>query len=220
MVAGNVPLAVIGAAMLWFGWFGFNAGSALSAGTLAGNTLLVSQISSATSAMVWIMLSWRSKAEKPSITAAITGAIAGLAGVTPASGFISAQGAFFLGIAVGLVSYFAVMLLKWRLSIDDALDVGSVHGLTGVVGSLAVGLIASSLINPAGPNGLLYGNPAQLGIQALGVVVVAALGFGGTVIIMKVINAVMRLRVEEVEEEVGLDITEQGETAYGDEWGE
>ena len=220
MVAGNVPLAVIGAAMLWFGWFGFNAGSALSAGTLAGNTLLVSQISSATSAMVWIMLSWRSKAEKPSITAAITGAIAGLAGVTPASGFISAQGAFFLGIAVGLVSYFAVMLLKWRLSIDDALDVGSVHGLTGVVGSLAVGLIASSLINPAGPNGLLYGNPAQLGIQALGVVVAAALGFGGTVIIMKVINAVMRLRVEEVEEEVGLDITEQGETAYGDEWGE
>lgn len=220
MVSGNVPLSVIGAAMLWFGWFGFNAGSALSAGPLAGNTLLVSQIASATSAMVWIVLSWRSKTEKPSITAVITGAIAGLAGVTPASGFISAQGAFFLGIAVGLVSYFGLMLLKWRLKVDDALDVGSVHGLTGIVGSLAVGLIASSVINPDGPNGLLYGNAAQLGIQALGVVVAAALGFGGTVVIMKVINAFMNMRVPKVEEEVGLDITEQGETAYGDEWGD
>jgi Amt family ammonium transporter len=220
MVSHNVPLAVIGAAMLWFGWFGFNAGSAFSAGALAGNTLLASQIASATSAMVWIMLSWRGKNEKPSVTAAITGAIAGLAGVTPASGFIDVQGAFFLGIAVGLVSYFGVLLIKWRLKVDDALDVGSVHGLTGIVGSLAVGLIASSIINPAGPDGLLHGNAAQLGIQALGVAVAAALGFGGTVIIMKIINAVIGLRVPKVEEEVGLDITEQGEVAYDEAFGE
>jgi Amt family ammonium transporter len=220
MVSHNVPLAVIGAAMLWFGWFGFNAGSALSAGALAGNTLLASQIASATSAMVWIVLTWRGKNEKPSVTAAITGAIAGLAGVTPASGFISVQGAFFLGIAVGLVSYFGVLLIKWRLKVDDALDVGSVHGLTGIVGSLAVGVIASTLINPSGPDGLLYGNPGQLGIQALGVLVAAALGFGGTIIIMKVINAVIGLRVPEVEEEVGLDITEQGEVAYDEALGE
>ena len=112
-----------------------------------------------------------------------------------------------------------VLLLKQRLKIDDALDVGSVHGITGIIGSLAIGLVASTLINPSGPNGLLYGNAAQLGIQALGVAVAAALGFGGTVIIMKVISAVMAVRVKEVEEEVGLDITEQGETAYGEDWG-
>jgi Amt family ammonium transporter len=112
------------------------------------------------------------------------------------------------------------LLIKRHLKIDDALDVGSVHGITGIIGSLAIGIIASSLINPAGPNGLLYGNLTQIGIQALGVAVAAILGFGGTIIIMKVINAVIGLRVKEVEEEVGLDITEQGETAYGEDWGE
>ena len=220
MVPHNIPLAVIGAAMLWFGWFGFNAGSALTSGALAGNTLLVSQIASATSALVWIGLSWRSKSEKPSTTGVITGAIAGLAGVTPASGFISAQNSFFLGIVLGFASYYGILLIKRHLKIDDALDVGSVHGITGIIGSLAIGIIASSLINPAGPNGLLYGNLTQIGIQALGVAVAAILGFGGTIIIMKVINAVIGLRVKEVEEEVGLDITEQGETAYGEDWGE
>jgi ammonium transporter, Amt family len=220
MVPHNIPLAVIGAAMLWFGWFGFNAGSALTSGALAGNTLLVTQIASATSAMVWIGLSWRSKSEKPSTTGVITGAIAGLAGVTPASGFISAQNSFFLGIVLGFASYYGILLIKRHLKIDDALDVGSVHGITGIIGSLAIGVIASSLINPAGPNGLLYGNLSQIGIQALGVGVAAILGFGGTIIIMKVINAVIGLRVKEVEEEVGLDITEQGETAYGEDWGD
>jgi ammonium transporter, Amt family len=220
MVPHNIPLAVIGAAMLWFGWFGFNAGSALTSGALAGNTLLVSQIASATSAMVWIALSWRSKTEKPSTTGVITGAIAGLAGVTPAAGYISAQNSFFLGIVLGFASYYGILLFKQRLKIDDALDVGSVHGITGIIGSLAIGLIASTIINPVGPSGLLYGNLTQIGIQALGVGVAVVLGFGGTIIIMKVINAVMGLRVKEVEEEVGLDITEQGETAYGEDWGE
>ena len=170
--------------------------------------------------MVWIGLSWRSKSEKPSTTGVITGAIAGLAGVTGASGFISAQNSFFLGIVMGFASYYGILLIKRRLKIDDALDVGSVHGITGIIGSLAIGIIASSLINPAGPNGLLYGNLTQIGIQALGVAVAAILGFGGTIIIMKVINAVIGLRVKEVEEEVGLDITEKGETAYGEDWGE
>jgi ammonium transporter, Amt family len=220
MVPHNIPLAVIGAAILWFGWFGFNAGSALTSGALAGNTLLVSQIASATSAMVWIALSWRSKTEKPSTTGVITGAIAGLAGVTPAAGYISAQNSFFLGIVLGFASYYGILLFKQRLKIDDALDVGSVHGITGIIGSLAIGLIASTIINPVGPNGLLYGNLTQLGIQALGVGVAVVLGFGGTIIIMKLINAVMGLRVKEVEEEVGLDITEQGETAYGEDWGD
>jgi ammonium transporter, Amt family len=112
-----------------------------------------------------------------------------------------------------------VIFLKGRLKLDDALDVGSVHGITGIIGSLAIGFVASTIINPSGPNGLFYGNAAQLGIQALGVVVAGVLGFGGTIIIMKVINVVIGLRVKEVEEEVGLDITEQGETAYGEDWG-
>jgi ammonium transporter, Amt family len=218
-VPHNIPLAVIGAAILWFGWFGFNAGSALSSGPLAGNTLLVSQIASATSAMVWIVLSWRRKTEKVSTTGVITGAIAGLAGVTPAAGYISAQNSFFLGIILGLASYYGILFFKRRLQIDDALDVSSVHGITGIIGSLAIGIIASTIINPAGPNGLLYGNVTQIGIQALGVAVAAVLGFVGTVIIMKVIGAVMGLRVKEEEEEIGLDLTEQGETAYSDEWG-
>jgi Amt family ammonium transporter len=134
--------------------------------------------------------------------------------LTPASGFISAQNSFFLGIVLGFVSYYGILLLKEHLKIDDVLDVGSVHGITGIVGALAIGLIASTVINPAGPNGLLYGNLTQIGIQALGVGVAALLGFGGTVIIMKVIDAVIGLRVKEEEEEIGLDITQHAERAY------
>lgn len=218
MVPHNIPLAVIGAAMLWFGWFGFNAGSALTAGPLASNALLTSQIASATAGMVWLVLSWK-KSKKPSITGVITGAIAGLAGVTPAAGYISPQSAFFLGIILGFASYYGILLFKQKLRIDDALDVSSVHGLTGIIGALAIGLAASTVINPSGPNGLLYGNPSQLGIQALGVAVAVVLGFGGTIIIMKIINAVIGLRVKEDEEELGLDATQHGEREYGDEWG-
>ena len=213
MVPHNIPLAVIGATLLWIGWFGFNAGSALASGSLAANTLLVTHIASSTSAVVWIALSWK-RAGKPSTTAAINGAIAGLAGVTPASGFISAQNSFLLGIVLGFASYYAILLLKEHWKIDDALDVSSVHGITGIVGALSIGLIASALINPAGPNGLLYGNPMQLAVQALGIGVAAALGFGGTIVIMKLINATMGFKVKEEEEDIGLDITQHAERAY------
>jgi ammonium transporter, Amt family len=213
MVPHNIPLAVIGATLLWVGWFGFNAGSVLASGALAGNTLLVTHIASATSAMVWIALSWK-RSGKPSTTAVINGAIAGLAGVTPASGFISPQNSFILGIVLGLASYYAILLLKEHWRIDDALDVSSVHGVTGIVGALAIGIIASTLINPAGPDGLLYGNPVQLAIQALGVAVAAALGFGGTVIIMKIIDRAIGLKVKEEEEDIGLDVTQHAERAY------
>ena len=120
------------------------------------------------SSIVWILLSWK-RSGKPSAIAAINGAIVGLAGVTPASGFISIQNSLILGTVIGLISYYTIILLKERLRIDDALDVSSVHGVTGIIGSLAIGFIASALINPAGPNGLVYGNPEQLGIQAIGV---------------------------------------------------
>jgi Amt family ammonium transporter len=213
MVPHNIPLAVIGATLLWIGWFGFNAGSALASGSLAANTLLVTQIASSTSAVVWIAVSWK-RSGKPSTTAAINGAIAGLAGVTPAAGFISAQNSFFLGIVLGFASYYAILLLKEHWKIDDALDVSSVHGVTGIVGALSIGIIASTLINPAGPDGLLYGNPMQLAVQGLGIAVAAALGFGGTIVIMKIIDATMGLKVKEEEEDIGLDVTQHAERAY------
>jgi Amt family ammonium transporter len=213
MVPHNIPLAVIGATLLWIGWFGFNAGSALASGSLAANTLLVTHIASCTSAIVWIALSWK-RAGRPSTTAAINGAIAGLAGVTPASGFISAQNSFLLGIVLGFASYYAILLLKEHWKIDDALDVSSVHGITGIVGALSIGIIASTLINPAGPDGLLYGNPMQLLIQGLGIAVAAALGFGGTIVILKIIDATIGLKVKEEEEDVGLDVTQHAERAY------
>lgn len=209
----NIPLAAIGASLLWMGWFGFNAGSALTAGGLAANTLLVTQAASAASSLVWILLSWK-RSGKPSAVAAINGAIAGLAGVTPASGYIGVQNSLILGIVLGLVSYYSIMLLKERLRIDDALDVSSVHGVTGIVGTLAVGLIASSLINPAGPNGLIYGNPIQIGLQALGVVTTAAFSFGGSIVIIKILDKTIGLRVKEEQEEVGLDLSEHAEKAY------
>lgn len=213
MVPHNIPLAVIGAAMLWIGWFGFNAGSALASGALAANTLLVTHIASATSAMVWIFLSWK-RSGKPSTTAVINGAIAGLAGVTPAAGFIDAQSSFVLGIVLGFASYYAILLLKEHWKIDDALDVSSVHGVTGIIGSLAIGILATQVVNPNGPNGLLFGNPMQFAIQALGVGVAGALGFGGTVIIMKIIDKTIGLKVKEEEEDIGLDITQHAERAY------
>lgn len=215
MVPHNIPLAVLGASLLWIGWFGFNAGSALAAGSLAANTLLVTQIASVTSAMVWLFLSWR-RAGKPSTTAVINGAISGLAGVTPAAGFITAQSSFFLGIVLGFASYFGILLIKEHFKIDDALDVSSVHGITGIVGSIAIGLVATTIINPNGPNGLLYGNSIQLAIQALGVAVAAVLAFVGTIAIMKIIDATIGLKVKDEEEEIGLDITQHAERAYVD----
>lgn len=215
MVPHNIPLAVLGASLLWIGWFGFNAGSALAAGSLAANTLLVTQIASVTSAIVWLFLSWR-RAGKPSTTAVINGAISGLAGVTPAAGFITAQSSFLLGIVLGFASYYGILLIKEHFKIDDALDVSSVHGITGIVGSIAIGLVATTIINPNGPNGLLYGNSIQLAIQALGVAVAAVLAFVGTIAIMKIIDATIGLKVKDEEEEIGLDITQHAERAYVD----
>jgi Amt family ammonium transporter len=215
MVPHNIPLAVLGASLLWIGWFGFNAGSALAAGSLAANTLLVTQIASVTSALVWLFLSWR-RAGKPSTTAVINGAISGLAGVTPAAGFITAQSSFLLGIVLGFASYYGILLIKEHFKIDDALDVSSVHGVTGIVGSIAIGLVATTIINPNGPNGLLYGNSIQLAIQALGVAVAAVLAFVGTIAIMKIIDATIGLKVKDEEEEIGLDITQHAERAYVD----
>jgi len=215
-IPNNIPLAVVGASMLWLGWFGFNAGSALMSGGLAANTIFVTHLAGSVSAIIWIGLSWK-RTKKPSIVAAINGGIAGLAGITPASGFVSVEHAFLIAIAIGFATYYGVVLIKDKLKIDDALDVSSVHGISGIVGALAIGIFASSLINPAGPNGLLFGNFVQLPIQAVGVGVAALLGFGGTAIILKVLDRIMGIRVSHEVEDVGLDISEHGELAYTDE---
>jgi ammonium transporter, Amt family len=206
----NIPLAAIGASLLWIGWFGFNAGSALTAGGLAANTLLVTQIAAATSSLTWIFLSWK-KSGKPSAVAAINGSIAGLAGVTAASGYISVQNSLILGLAVGLASFYAITLIKERLKIDDALDVSSVHGVTGIIGTLSIGLVASSLINPAGPNGLFYGNTNQIVLQSIGVITAASFSFGGTFIIAKILQKTIGLRVSGEEEDIGLDLSQHAE---------
>ncbi len=216
MVPHSIPLAVLGSSLLWLGWFGFNAGSALSSGGVAGNTVIVTHMASSVSALIWVGLSWI-RTGKPSVVAAINGAIAGLAGITPASGFVSVEHSFVIGIAIGIASYSGVVLFKEKLKIDDALDVSSVHGVAGIIGALAIGIFASSVINPAGPDGLLFGNPDQLLIQAVGVGVAAALGFGGTWIIMQVLKHLIGIRVEPEVEDVGLDISEHAEAAYSDE---
>ena len=216
MVPHSIPLAVLGSALLWLGWFGFNAGSALASGGVAGNTVINTHMASSVSALIWVGLSWL-RTGKPSIIAAINGAIAGLAGITPASGYVSVEHAFLIGIAVGIASYLGVIFLKDRLKIDDALDVSSVHGIAGIIGSLAIGIFASSIINPMGPNGLLYGNPSQLLIQAIGVGVAGVMGFFGTYIILKVIDVLIGIRVSAKVEQEGLDIAEHAERAYSDE---
>ena len=216
MVPHSIPLAVLGSALLWLGWFGFNAGSALASGGVAGNTVINTHMASSISALIWVGLSWL-RTGKPSIIAAINGAIAGLAGITPASGYVSVEHAFLIGIAVGIASYLGVIFLKDRLKIDDALDVSSVHGIAGIIGSLAIGIFASSIINPMGPNGLLYGNPNQLLIQAFGIGVAGVMGFFGTYVILKVIDVLIGIRVSAKVEQEGLDISEHAERAYSDE---
>ena len=215
MVPHNLPLAVVGATMLWLGWFGFNAGSAVAANGVAGNALLTSQIGASTSTLVWLFLSWK-RSGKPSIAAVINGAISGLAGITPAAGYISGESAFVLGIILGFGSYYGIVLFKEKLKIDDALDVSSVHGVTGILGALAIGVAASPLIMPNGPVGWIHGNPAQLGIQAFGIAVAAAFAFVVSLAIFKIIDKTIGLKVSDEEEEAGLDITQHAEKAFND----
>jgi Amt family ammonium transporter len=173
-------------------------------------------MASSVSAIIWAGLSWI-RTGKPSVVATINGAIAGLAGITPASGYVSVEHAFVIAIAIGVISYSAVVLFKEKLKIDDALDVSSVHGVAGIVGALAIGIFASSIINPGGPDGLLFGNPDQLWIQAVGVGVAGAMGFGGTWIILQLMKHTIGIRVSAEVEDIGLDISEHAESAYSDE---
>lgn len=213
----SIPLATIGAAMLWMGWFGFNAGSALASGAAPGHTLLCTHIAACTCGVVWMLMS-KIEDGKPSIVATLNGSIAGLAGVTPASGFITSQSAFILGIVLGFASYYSVKLLKGKLKIDDALDVSSVHGCTGIVGSLAVGLIGDKarVTAAAGANiyGLFFGGGWYLLLWQTIAVLVAGIWSGvWTWVICKILERTTGFRVSAEQEAAGLDVALHGETA-------
>ncbi|PVV85256.1 ammonium transporter [Dehalogenimonas alkenigignens] len=213
MEPSSIPLVMIGAALLWFGWFGFNAGSALGASGLASSALVATNSAGAAAATTWMLLAWNQR--RPTLLGVATGAVAGLAAVTPGAGFIPPIYGAFIGIIAAIVCYYA-MIAKMKLGIDDSLDVMAVHGIGGILGVLAVGLFASAAVNPAGTDGLLFGGGLSLlGKQLVGTVSVGAFAFGGTWIIAKVINATIGLRVKEMEEVVGLDLSQHGERAFG-----
>ena len=214
MSAHNVPLVVIGASLLWFGWFGFNAGSAGAANHVAVSTFVATNMAGAAGATTWMLLSWFYT--RPSVTGIVTGAVVGLAAVTPASGFITPIMGIPIGIVAALISFFA-MRIRSKSLIDESLDVWACHGLGGAWGTLAAGLFATVAVNASGSNGLFYGNPKQFLIQLLGVAVVWVFAFGMTWLIGKFIDITMKLRVSETEESVGLDISQHGESAYGEE---
>ncbi len=204
-------LAMIGASMLWVGWFGFNAGSALAANANAGMAMLVTHISAATATLTWMFIDWF-KNGKPGLVGMITGMIAGLATVTPASGFIGPMGAIILGILSGSICYYCVGFVKFKLKIDDSLDVFAVHGVGGMLGTLLAGILATAQF---GGLGLEKTAMEQTMVQALGILTVALLSFIGTVIIVKIIQATVGLRVSEEEEiGTGLDFGSHGESSY------
>ncbi len=209
----NLPFAVLGAGLLWFGWFGFNAGSALGSGGLASSAFMNTHIAGAAAGVTWALLDWW-KHKKPTTLGMITGIIGGLAAVTPAAGFVSPMGAIGIGIGAGAIPWFAVTHIKAALGYDDTLDAFGVHGVGGIWGVVATGIFATKAVNPAGADGLLYGNPGLLWIQVKAVVVTIVFSFVGGVVLLKLVDAVMGLRVGEHEERVGLDLTMHREAAY------
>jgi len=208
----NLPFTVVGAALLWFGWFGFNAGSALSAGALATSAFVVTNTAAAAAALTWMFSEWAIRG-KPTMLGVASGAVAGLVAITPASGYVGPLAAIVIGAVAGFLCYNACNL-KTKLGYDDSLDVVGVHGVGGTWGAIATGLFATTTVNPAGADGLFYGNPGQLWNQCVGILAAWMLGFGVTWIILKVLDAVMGLRVTEEEEVDGLDLTQHSETAY------
>jgi Amt family ammonium transporter len=207
----DLTMTVLGAGLLWFGWFGFNAGSALAANGLAVSAFIVTNTAAAMGALTWMTVSWLRHGH-PSVLGAAAGAVAGLVAITPASGYVDPLAAIVIGFGAGIACFFAVDLLK-RIA-DDALDVFAVHGVGGIFGALATGLFAQKAVNDAGSDGLFYGHPQQLLIQATAVLATAAFAAGMTFGILKVIGVVVGLRVAEKEEVLGLDTTQHGEIAY------
>lgn len=206
----NIPFTVLGAGLLWVGWFGFNGGSALAANGLAVSAVLNTNTAAAAAAVVWMALAWRD--HRPSVLGIATGAVVGLVAITPAAGFVTPLASIAIGAIAAPISYYCIKFIKNR-KLDESLDVWGCHGMAGVWGALATGIFASPEINPLG-TGLIYGNPGQLVTQAITVVVTAAFAFGLTFVIAKVLDVTMGLSVSREEEQMGLDISEHGEQAY------
>jgi Amt family ammonium transporter len=213
MEPNNIPFVVLGAGLLWFGWFGFNGGSALSSGGLAASAFAATNISGAAAASTWLLLSWVNR--RPTVIGTATGAVTGLAAVTPAAGFITPLAAIPIGIVAAVVCYYAMLLRARKMGIDESLDVWACHGMGGTWGVLATGIFSSSVVNSAAANGLIFGDAAQFIRQLIAVVVVWAFTFGMTVVLGKLVDITMGLRVTATEETVGLDISQHGERAYG-----
>jgi ammonium transporter, Amt family len=208
----NLPMAVIGASLLWVGWFGFNAGSALAANGLAASAFIATHVAAALAGMTWMLAEW-AVSGKPTMLGAASGAVAGLVAITPASGYVTPMAALVIGAAAGVVCYTAVMM-KSRFGYDDSLDVVGVHAVGGILGATATGIFASKAINPAGADGLLYGNPGLVVTQLIAVGITILLAVVGTSVILLVLKAVMGLRVTTDEERMGLDLSQHSESAY------
>jgi Amt family ammonium transporter len=206
----NITIVVLGAGLLWFGWFGFNAGSALTSGGLAANAFVTTTVSAAAATVTWMILSWIHR--RPSALGVATGAVAGLVAITPAAGFVSPMAAIPIGIIASLVCYYCIVS-RTKRGIDESLDVWAVHGMGGVWGAIAVGIFATASVG--GVDGLIGGNAVQLGKQIAGIVSVGLFSFTVTWVLGKIINSIIGLRVREDEEIVGLDISQHGERAYG-----
>ncbi len=208
----DMTMTVLGASLLWFGWFGFNAGSAINAGGLAANAFVVTNTAAAMAALTWMTVSWLHKGA-PSVLGAAAGAVAGLVAITPASGYVDVSASILIGLGAGVFCYTAIQLTK-RLRVDDALDVFGVHGVGGAWGAIATGIFATVAVNGAAKDGLLAGNPGQLGIQAIAVGATILYAAVMTFVILKVIDVFVGLRVPESEEVLGLDATQHREAAY------
>ena len=209
----NLPFTVLGAALLWFGWFGFNAGSALAADGIAANAFVTTNTATAAAGLAWALIEWWHNGA-PTVLGVATGAVAGLVAITPACGFVNPMNAMFIGIIVSLVCYIAVAVIKGKVGYDDSLDTFGVHGVGGTVGTIATGIFAEKAVNAAGNNGLLFGNMHQLLVQCIMWVVAVVFAVVMTYILYKIVDAVIGMRVEEKNEIIGLDLTQQSEAAY------
>jgi len=208
----NLPMTMLGTGLLWFGWFGFNGGSALAANEVAATAFVATHLAGMSGMAMWTVMEWI-KLGKPTTLGAASGAIAGLATITPAAGFVGPNAAIIIGLIAGVVCYLAVNM-KTRFKFDDSLDVVGIHGVGGITGTLLLGVFASKAVNPAGVDGLLAGNGAQLWAQLIGVGVVCAYAFVVSWVILKGVHVTMGLRITEEAEHQGLDYTEHSETAY------
>jgi Amt family ammonium transporter len=209
----NLPFSVLGAALLWFGWFGFNAGSALGANGIAVNAFVVTNTAAAAAALSWAFLDWIFNG-KPTMLGTISGAVAGLVAITPAAGFVGVGPAIIIGLLVSVFCFIAVTMIKHKFGYDDSLDAFGVHGIGGIWGALATGLFASKAINPAGADGLFFGNPHLFFVQLKAVGITVIYAFVGTLIIYKIIDVLIGVRVKDADEAIGLDLTQHNERAY------